>query len=102
MLMRLGGRGGANVGRPTPELARLSAVPERRERRTSAADMGARRLSSGDCAALSPRFRGRRASRGSSSSVSMDEEIDQADPNKIARIYSVGFFKNIEIEGQDS
>ena len=78
MLMRLGGRGGADVGRPTPELARLSAVPERRERRTSAADMGARRLSSGDCAALSPRSRGRRASRGSSSSVSMDEEMDQA------------------------
>ena len=40
--------------------------------------MGARRLSSGDCAALSPRSRGRRASRGSSSSVSMDEEMDQA------------------------
>ena len=80
MLLRLGGRGSANSGRPTPAPARLPAVAERRERRASAADLGARRLSSGDCAALSPRReRARRMSRGSSSSTSMDEEMNQVE-----------------------
>ena len=77
MLLRLGGRGSANLGRPTPAPARLPAVAERRERRASAADLGARRLSSGDCAALSPR--GRRKPRGSSSSTSIYEEMNQAE-----------------------
>ena len=81
LLHRLGGRGGAKAARATPLPACLPVVAEQRERRASAADLGARRLSSGDCAALSPRPRGRRAAGGSSSSssVPMDDEVGEAE-----------------------
>ena len=79
LIHRLGMRGSANAAGLTPDRARLPAVAEQRERRASAANLGARQLSSCDHVALSSRLRDRRASRGSSSRlVSMEGERDQA------------------------